>query len=95
MSTCTSWAACYIARLYGAYLYRSAACGCSTMTAARSACYDSLRINTSKLVTRFHDFPVPKHYPMFCSHQEVGTPSHWAVSICSCTERHARTQATP
>ena len=28
----------------------------------RSACYDSLRINTSKLVTRFHDFPVPKHY---------------------------------
>ena len=61
----------------------------------RSACYDSLRINTSKLVTRFHDFPVPKHYPMFCSHQEVGTPSHWAVSICSCTERHARTQATP
>lgn len=37
----------------------------------RSACYDSLRINTSKLVTRFHDFPVPKHYPMFCPHQEM------------------------
>ena len=39
----------------------------------RSACYDSLRINTSKLVTCFHDFPVPKHYPMFCPHKEVGT----------------------
>ena len=59
----------------------------------RSACYDSLRINTSKLVTRFHDFPVPKHYPMFCPHQEVGTSS--PRPVCPCTERHAMTQATP
>ncbi len=37
----------------------------------RSACYDSLCINTSKLMTRFHDFPMPEHYPMYCTHQQV------------------------
>ena len=60
----------------------------------RSACYDSLRINTSKLVTCFHDFPVPKHYPMFCPHQEVGTlsvpPSKCAhaLRVMQCHEPH-------
>ncbi|CAL5223737.1 g6297 [Coccomyxa viridis] len=37
----------------------------------RSACYDSLCINTSKLMTRFHDFPMPEHYPMYCTHQQI------------------------
>ena len=40
----------------------------------RSACYDSLCINTSKLMTHFHDFPMPEHYPMYCSHQQVSAP---------------------
>ena len=37
----------------------------------RSACYDSLCTNTSKLRTCFHDFPMPEHYPMFCTHKQV------------------------
>ena len=37
----------------------------------RSACYDSLCINTSKLMTKFHDFPMPEHYPMYCTHEQV------------------------
>ena len=47
----------------------------------RSACYDSLCINTSKLMTRFHDFPMPAHYPMYCSHQQV---SRDIVGNCAC-----------
>ncbi|CAK0739800.1 hypothetical protein CVIRNUC_001197 [Coccomyxa viridis] len=37
----------------------------------RSACYDSLCTNTSKLRTCFHDFPMPEHYPMFCTHKQI------------------------
>ena len=37
----------------------------------RSAAYESLRINTSKQMTSFHDFPMPRHYPTFASREQV------------------------
>ncbi|BDA48576.1 Dimethylaniline monooxygenase [N-oxide-forming] 5 [Coccomyxa sp. Obi] len=36
-----------------------------------SAAYESLRINTSKQMTSFHDFPMPKHYPTYPSRTEI------------------------
>ena len=46
----------------------------------RSACYDSLCINTSKLMTRFHDFPMPEHYPMYCTHQQASSNHPTAIA---------------
>lgn len=37
----------------------------------RSAAYESLCINTSKQMTSFHDFPMPRHYPTFASREQV------------------------
>ncbi|EIE27617.1 flavin-containing monooxygenase [Coccomyxa subellipsoidea C-169] len=36
-----------------------------------SASYESLRINTSKQMTSFHDFPMPKHYPTYPTRKEI------------------------
>jgi cation diffusion facilitator CzcD-associated flavoprotein CzcO len=37
----------------------------------RSACYDSLHIDTSKWRLAFEDFPVPDHWPDFPSHAQL------------------------
>ena len=37
----------------------------------RSAAYESLCINTSKGMTSFHDFPMPRAYPTFASREQV------------------------
>ena len=54
----------------------------------RSACYDSLCINTSKLMTRFHDFPMPEQYPMYCTNGQVIPDWTWRLTVyCLMTVR--------
>ena len=53
----------------------------------RAGAYESLRINTSKQMTSFHDFPMPKHYPTFASREQVQRP----CSMCPCMH-HASAQ---
>jgi hypothetical protein len=37
----------------------------------RAAAYESLRINTSKRMTSFHDFRMPRAYPTFASREQA------------------------
>ena len=37
----------------------------------RAAAYESLRINTSKQMTSFHDFRMPRSYPTFATREQV------------------------
>ena len=37
----------------------------------RAAAYESLRINTSKQMTSFHDFRMPRSYPTYAAREQV------------------------
>ena len=63
----------------------------------KSSAYNSLRINTSKYRTRFHNFPFPRHYPIYCSHEQVKLSWLWTLQLAMLLPavEHSSTRVLP